>query len=155
MHTEKYRIFLARRIADGFGSGQLSPAPGTWGSAVAAVLLWALAPAPAILAATLLVSFPLAYVCVAWVMDLDGEHDPGWIVIDEWQGIGIAWLLALPQSAGEALLVFGLFRLFDIWKPSPIRDIDRELPGALGVLVDDWVAGLAAGLVFLTGTLQF
>ena len=90
-----------------------------------------------------------------------GLKDPGFIVADEWAGLWIAmWALRWPISHDldflfghflsggwrvlpELLLPFLLFRLFDIWKPWPIRQI-QVLPGGAGVVADDVIAGLYA-----------
>jgi len=89
-----------------------------------------------------------------------GVEDPGFIVVDEWVGLWIAlwplrWQLALelPRAGGQpwrllplVLLPFLLFRLFDIWKPWPIRQI-QVLPEGQGIMADDVVAGLYALVV--------
>lgn len=74
-----------------------------------------------------------------------GEHDDKSIVIDEVVGM---WL-ALVLSSGtwiQIALSFALFRLFDIWKPSIIGKIDAQVKGGLGVMGDDIVAGIVAGI---------
>jgi len=84
------------------------------------------------------------------------RHDDGRITIDEVAGmlLSLAWLPARPEVIVVAFL---LFRLFDIWKPAPARAAER-LPGGLGVMADDLVAGIYANLggqllwrVILTG----
>ena len=69
--------------------------------------------------------------------------DPGAIVIDEFAGQWIALLFA-PMTLWGGLAAFGLFRLFDIWKPWPVGALERGVPGAFGVMVDDLAAGLMA-----------
>jgi len=85
-----------------------------------------------------------------------GLHDQQHIVIDEaagmWLSLMIAYSTALtmPYLYAEILAVifsFATFRLFDIWKPSTIGWIDRELKGGLGVMLDDVLAGVAGGLL--------
>jgi phosphatidylglycerophosphatase A len=131
----------ARLIASGFGSGLAPRAPGTAGSLAALVVgaglialsSWALPAAIALACAGGWWAIPRA----------TDEHDPGWIVIDEFAGQWIALLpLAAPSPPG-LLLAFALFRLFDIAKPGPI-DAAQRLPGATGVMADDILAGLAA-----------
>ena len=70
-------------------------------------------------------------------------HDASCIVIDEViaQAFVVIWW---PASWASYLLGFGLFRLFDIWKPWPVNVIDRKLPGAFGTLFDDLAAGIYA-----------
>jgi phosphatidylglycerophosphatase A len=74
--------------------------------------------------------------------------DPGWVVIDEVAGQWIALLGLAHPSVPGVLAAFAAFRLFDVVKPGPVRWVER-LPGALGVLADDVLAGLlAAALVW-------
>ena len=89
---------------------------------------------------------------------LTGEHDQQEIVIDEAAGMWLALMIAISTAVtmtypyAEVLAIvfsFAAFRLFDIWKPSTIGWIDRELKGGLGVMLDDVLAGIAGGL--LTG----
>ncbi len=70
-------------------------------------------------------------------------HDHGGIVWDEICGMYVTLLLAPPTIIGFAL-GFGLFRLFDIAKPWPIRDLDHRLGGGLGIMLDDLMAALYA-----------
>lgn len=125
--------------------------PGTTGSIAVTLLLALFLPLPKHLAAIFLVSIPLS----VWALHslrntrLAEDHDPGWVVIDEWQGMAIAWLLAAPESLFESCLLFALFRGFDIAKIAPANVIDETLGGIWGVLADDWIAGVYAGAVFL------
>ncbi len=134
----------ARWVASFLGCGLSPVAPGTVGSAAA--LLPGLA---------LLWISPLALAAGAVVVTLVGlwavhaaraGDDPGWVVIDEVAGQWIA-LLALPcPSVLGALAAFAAFRLFDITKPGPVGWAER-LPGAVGVMADDVLAGALAALV--------
>ena len=136
---------IARLTASAGGIGFLPRAPGTWGSAAAALL------GAAILAAAgqraLAAAAVLAIVAGLWAIPrAGGDADPGWVVIDEVAGM---WLAMLPLSWPSPLGVLGafaLFRLFDITKPGPIGRLDR-IPGRVGVMSDDVAAGLAAALV--------
>jgi phosphatidylglycerophosphatase A len=87
---------------------------------------------------------------------LTGEHDQQEIVIDEAAGMWIALMISISTAVtmtypyAEVLAIilsFAAFRLFDIWKPSTISWIDRELKGGLGVMLDDVLAGIAGGLL--------
>jgi len=136
-------------LVTGFGSGFAPRAPGTWGSLVALLIWWlwlAGLPWPAQLA---VIVVPL--LVGTWLVGRVGRRfgvgdDPG-IVVDEFVGLWLA-LLAAPHALLPALLGFALFRLFDIWKPGPVRFAERKTPGALGVMLDDVVAGgLAAGVL--------
>jgi phosphatidylglycerophosphatase A len=85
------------------------------------------------------------WVCGETARDL-GLDDPSAIVWDEWVGLLVTLALA-PDGWGWLLVGFGLFRLFDIVKPWPIRFLDRSVHGGLGIMIDDLVAGLMAWLV--------
>jgi phosphatidylglycerophosphatase A len=143
-------------LATWFGTGRMKPGPGTYGS-VTAVLLWyaaahlflpgwlvlTLATAVAALLITL-IGIPASTI----VTRESGRQDPGFVVIDEVAGQWIALIAVRPdwQHAAIALL---LFRLFDIWKPWPIRKLEA-LPEGTGIMLDDVAAGalaLAVGLV--------
>ena len=128
------------------GIGRLKPAPGTWGSLVVlpAVLL---GPVAALLLA-LLVTL-IGFYAVHEVLRDTSNQDPGWIVVDEAAGMLIALAgLSLDASIWGVLIAFGLFRVFDIFKPWPISWADQQ-KGAFGVMLDDIVAGalVAAALM--------
>lgn len=74
-----------------------------------------------------------------------GNHDDGRIVIDEVVGVWIALILS-SGTLLQIVLSFAFFRLFDIWKPSLIGRIDRDVKGGWGVMGDDIIAGIAAGI---------
>ena len=131
-----------------FGAGLMRPGPGTYGS-VAALLLWfgaahafhpahlALLTIAAAIAATL-IGIPAASI----VARESGRDDPGHVVIDEVAGQLFA-LIAIPADWRHAALALLLFRLFDITKPPPIRQLER-LHGGAGIMLDDVAAGLIA-----------
>lgn len=138
---------LPRLIATGFGSGLAPKAPGTAGSAAAAVLGAALlAISPALLAPAALAATVVGFWAVPFVASLD--EDPSFVVIDEWAGQFLAMsALSRPTPLG-VLAAFLLFRLFDITKPGPIGWADRQT-GAFGIMTDDILAGAAAALILL------
>lgn len=74
--------------------------------------------------------------------------DPGEIVIDEVAGQWLA-LLSAPLTPLAYALVFLLFRIFDICKPWPVRWADRQVPGGLGIMLDDLLAAVYAALALL------
>ena len=147
------RTFWAWTIATFFGAGLGKPGPGTWGS-VAAVLLWALYafiahPTPHTLLIALLAGIVLSIavgVPAATITAREsGRHDPGFVVIDEVAG---QWIALLGSHANwlHAIIALLLFRIFDITKPFPARQLEK-LPGGWGIVFDDVAAGLYALLV--------
>ena len=125
-------------IATMGGVGRLKPAPGTWGSLVVlpAVLFGPLA---ALLLALLITI--IGFYAVREVLRNTPNQDPGWIVVDEAAGMLLALAgLSVDASIWGVLLAFGLFRVFDIFKPWPVSWADQQ-QGAFGVMLDDIVAG--------------
>ncbi len=140
----------AHFIALGFGAGLVPFAPGTFGTLVALGLCWILqlALAPLVIA---LLAAPL-FLLGIWACERTGRAlgaiDDGAIVWDE----VVAFLpLAAFASASVALqlVALALFRLFDVWKPFPIRQLEKRVPGGFGVMLDDVLAALYAYLSFL------
>jgi phosphatidylglycerophosphatase A len=138
-------------VALGFGSGLVPRAPGTAGSLLALLPAWALfaAPLPWRVAAVAAVIALGVWVCGASARRL-GVHDHGGIVFDEIAGV-LATALAVPSASPFWLaLVFVLFRVFDIWKPWPIRQLDHSVSGGIGIMLDDLMAAVYAGLSVTT-----
>ncbi|MFZ0319512.1 MAG: phosphatidylglycerophosphatase A [Candidatus Sulfotelmatobacter sp.] len=138
-------------IATFFGVGRLRPGPGTWASA-ATMLLWAglasaLAPslrtpvAIALAGLVTLIGIPAA----TQVARGFGIKDPPFVVIDEVAGQLVA-LIAVPLAWKSFLASFILFRVFDILKPPPVRQLEA-LPEGTGIVLDDIAAGLYALIV--------
>ena len=144
-----------------FGAGLLKPGPGTYGS-IAALLLWygasrlfqptpytfAVATTVAAIIVTL-IGIPAATI----VARESGRKDPGMVVIDEAAGQLIA-LIAVPADWRHAALSLLLFRLFDILKPPPVRQLER-LPEGTGIMMDDVAAGVLALLCAQVARLFF
>jgi phosphatidylglycerophosphatase A len=133
----------ARVLATWFGIGRLPIAPGTWGSLAALPFAWAIRDfwgVPGLGLASLIV-----FIAVAKASRV---QDPGAIVIDEIAGQWLV-LLAAPLSPLAWSLAFLLFRLFDIWKPWPVRGIDRHVKGGLGIMLDDVAAAGYAVLALI------
>lgn len=130
-------------IATGLGSGRISPASGTWGTLAAFAVAWFL-PKTAIIF-LLIVAAAAGFWAVTEFQKKSHTHDSGMIVIDEWLGIWIAMLMA-PKTPDAMLLAFLLFRIFDVLKPWPVSHYDKNVEGAEGVIMDDIVAGLMAGI---------
>lgn len=144
------RTLWAWTVATFFGAGLGKPGPGTWGS-VAAVLLWAayawaFHPMPRTLLLVLLAGVALSIllgVPAATVAAREsGRKDPQFVVIDEVAGQWIA-LLFCPADWRHGLIALILFRLFDITKPFPARQLE-SLPEGWGIVFDDVAAGLYA-----------
>lgn len=129
------------------GVAGLDPkAPGTWGTAVACLLApYVFLPLSTGLRCLLLaVLFVLGALAATRAEQLLERKDPGEVVIDELVGV---WLVLLPfpePGFGLVLAAFVFFRLFDIWKPWPVRQAENWLPGGFGVMIDDVVAGVWA-----------
>lgn len=136
-------------LAFGLGSGASPWAPGTAGTLAAVPLWYLLAQLPLMtyLALTLAAFALGCWLCQRTSEDL-GVHDHGGIVWDEFVGYWVT-MIALPVTPLWALAGFGLFRVFDILKPWPIRWIDRRVRGGLGIMLDDLLAG-----IFALGILQ-
>lgn len=131
-------------LSFGFGSGLSPRAPGTFGSA-AAIPFWLLFhDQPLMIQALIIaVSFVLGcYFCHVTANAMKVHDHPG-IVWDEFVGIWIPLMLIGPEPMA-ILVVFALFRFFDVLKPWPINWLDRRVSGGVGIMVDDVVAGLYA-----------
>lgn len=146
---------IARLIATWFYCGYWPVGPGTAGSAAAVAIAWALhryagwpplAFAP--LAAALAIPGVWAATETARAM---GKIDPGAVVVDEVIGQWITIAGALALNWKSWLIAFALFRIFDVWKPFPIRRLER-LPGGYGIIADDALAGVyGAAVLFALG----
>ncbi len=121
-------------------------APGTAGTAIAAILCYILAPSEMTVALILPLTFIIGVIASSKTEQLLNEKDSSHIVIDEVGGYMVS-ILFLPSEVKVLLLAFLLFRFFDILKPFPIRSIERQLSGGLGVMVDDIIAGVYANLI--------
>lgn len=131
----------------GLGTGLLPRAPGTWGSLLAVPVFIVLHPyGQATYIAVVSALFVLGVYLAGRTARALGVHDHSAIVIDEVVGMLVTWIAAGP---GWFTIVAGfvLFRFFDIVKPWPIRRIDREVTGGMGIMLDDLVAGLMAAAV--------
>jgi phosphatidylglycerophosphatase A len=142
----------ARLLATGFGSGYSPFAPGTAGSVVGLVLFWPMAalgwPFQAAVCAVVSLAGALAATHVA---DRVGLKDPGIVVVDEIVGMWVT-LMGLPFGPVTAAAGFVLFRVMDVFKPWPARDLER-LPGGWGIVADDLAAGVYANLLLRVGLL--
>lgn len=134
-------------LATWFGSGLLPKVPGTWGSLAALPFAWLIAwqAGPYGLLAAGLAIFAIGIWAGGVYAERTASEDPGAVVIDEVAG---QWLTLVPAALDPLHFFVGfiLFRIADILKPWPARWADRELPGGLGIMVDDIIAAAYAAL---------
>ena len=138
-------------LAFGFGAGLAPYAPGTFGSIVGVVAAWWLLGLPFIarVAVVLAVIALGVWICGESARRL-GKHDDQRIVLDEIAGVLLTSLAVAEKSVVAFVLVFVFFRIFDIWKPWPIRDVDHSLKGGLGIMLDDLIAAVYAAACVVT-----
>lgn len=136
-------------LAFGFGTGLAPKAPGTVGTLAALpfylCMLWLGLSAAQYALLVVLLFFLGVWLCHKTAAELAVHDHPG-IVWDEIVGYLIT-LYLVPPSVLWVLLGFALFRLFDIWKPYPIRWLDRQVGGGWGIMLDDVLAGVYAWLL--------
>ena len=149
-------------LAFGFGSGLAPKAPGTFGTLAAIPFYLLMSPLawPYYLGLVVVFTVIGIWACDRTAREL-GAKDPSAIVWDEFVGFFIT-MLAVPsalltESHGWIWILAGFlaFRLFDIWKPWPIRVIDERVEGGLGIMLDDILAGIMAALTLLVLRLLF
>lgn len=138
----------------GFGSGLSPRAPGTLGSLIALALWWLFLqaqPAWPIQFLAVLASVPLCIWAAQWTAERLSVKDPRCVVSDEFAGQWLV-LLVVPPSWPWWLAAFVLFRVFDIAKPWPMPRLER-LPGGVGIVADDLMAGIYAAALLLLAQL--
>ncbi len=140
---------FARAFATLGPVGYAPIAPATAGSAVVVAIAWFLPALPWAAVIALFVAGTALAVWTAGIAEQTLGHDAGPIVIDEVIGQSLA-LLFVPKTLVAYAIAFFLFRGFDIWKPLGAREIQR-LPGGLGVVADDVIAGVTACAAFHAG----
>jgi phosphatidylglycerophosphatase A len=153
--TQQRNTLWAWTVSTFFGTGYLKPGPGTYGSIFAVLLWFAAANIFAPTRTTLAIATALAAILITLIgipastitAREFSRKDPGFVVIDEVAGQLFALILATPDWHHAALDLL-LFRLFDIWKPWPIRRLE-SLPAGTGIMLDDVAAGLLALLTAL------
>lgn len=132
-------------LAVGFGVGLLRPAPGTWGTLLGllfAIFLWEVTACTTFFVVLTLISFIVGcYICQKTSDDL-GVHDDGRIVWDEIVAIFLIFCALPAYNWLHFALTFIFFRLFDVWKPFPIRYFDHKIENGLGIMIDDILAAL-------------
>lgn len=142
----------------GLGSGLAPKAPGTVASFAILFLapLWLWLGIGATIISIVVMTLLGIWIChrTAEIMQV---HDDARIVWDEFAGQTIVLLplmLFQQMNVPGLLLAFGLFRLFDIWKPWPIRYADHQLTGGFGIMIDDILAGIIAAAVLYAGLIM-
>jgi phosphatidylglycerophosphatase A len=124
--------------------GFLPHAPGTFGTAVCFLFMLVLQPDDMLL---ILILVPLFFIGVSasGISEKLLGKDSGHIVIDEFYGYLVS-VLFIPKSAGYLIAAFILFRIFDIFKPPPIREMEETFSSGFGIMIDDVLAGVYTNL---------
>ncbi|MCU0642924.1 MAG: phosphatidylglycerophosphatase A [bacterium] len=143
---------LAKIISTIFGVGYFPLMPGTMGSLAALIVYWISPEITAIQLALIILGISVLGVYTATITEHEMKNklgqekgiDPGIIVIDEVVGMLIA-LLFVPKTTFFLIAAFILFRIFDISKPYPVRNMER-FPGGWGIVLDDVIAGIYANI---------
>jgi phosphatidylglycerophosphatase A len=154
---------IKKLLVTGLGTGYGPIAPGTWGSGAVALIWWLIALGSSgrqvcLTGSMLVLLVASGVVCIAlgrFCQETFGKKDPSQCTIDEWAGQALAMLM-LPLAGGvlesdvlrwttAAFVSFVSFRVFDIIKPPPARQLEK-LPYGAGVLLDDLMAGVYANL---------
>lgn len=137
-----------------FGTGKSPYAPGTVASAATLPFLWLFANSgmPTVFLA------PMLFLLIGgtgFLIEIFQKkytiHDPGWIVIDEVIGMMCGFLFWPSSSLIDLLLLFILFRIFDISKLWPVSFFDKQVRHGIGVVLDDVMAGIYAGAILYIG----
>jgi phosphatidylglycerophosphatase A len=142
-------------LATWFGCGYSPVAPGTAGSVGALLPAWLLVQTFAVagwvfLIPTLVLLFPSIRAATI-VAEQSGRKDPGLVVVDEVLGMWVTLAGVTHWNWKSWLGAFLLFRILDIWKPYPARELEA-LPAGTGIVADDLMAGVYGALVlFLAG----
>ncbi len=145
---------IIKILATGFGSGLSPVAPGTAGTLVGVLICLVCSPLTWPLRLVIIVAICAASIYVAGRAEtLFQKKDDQRIVIDEIAGLQVT-MLPVEVTGLHLCLAFVLFRIFDIWKPSPIGRL-QNLPGGWGVVADDLGAGVYAGVAMLLLTFLF
>ena len=134
-------------IATGCYIGNITFAPGTFGTVLGLLLCFFLSKIDYSMAVLLTLMFIL---CAIWIANeaekILKTKDPGCIVIDEIAGI-ILTLSGLPFNITSVTAGFLVFRALDIWKPYPIRLLENKFAGGIGIVLDDVAAGILSNLI--------
>jgi len=150
--SKQWVIFLAT----GLGIGRVPFAPGLAGSVLGLWYWWLLTRLPGELTPWIVAVAGIAFAiwCTGEAARLLKRHDPPQVVLDEIVAIPVALALLTPASPlWQIIVAFVLFRIFDVWKPGPVREA-QKLPSGLGIVMDDLLAAaLACVVTWLIGSL--
>ncbi|BBO67229.1 phosphatidylglycerophosphatase A [Desulfosarcina alkanivorans] len=153
MLTIKQKTILF--LATGGLIGYSPIAPGTFGSLAALPLCWFISLSGVKPAFVLVPALVVASTWIAHAAEkIELQKDPKQVVVDEICGMAVT-LFALPFTPVFILSGFALFRVFDILKPFPIRWVDKKVPGGLGIMLDDILAGVFANALLRLGLYLF
>ena len=148
--TVKSINFLKYNLATGFGVGLSPYAPGTLGSVLGLLFVWFFFPHSVLWQFVVLTGvFLIAVYTGGWLADAENVKDPSIVVVDEIIGQMITFFLIPVAALGSIkVMIVGLilFRIFDIWKPWPVNKCE-DMPGGLGIVLDDVAAGIYANII--------
>ncbi len=133
------------------GIGFIPKAPGTVGTLATMPVLYGLSKLNIPLGLYILLLLTMA--CLSsWIIEVVqkefGNHDPGWMVIDEALGISTAWPFLKETHLGHLTLLFLLFRFFDIIKIWPASFCDQKIKHGVGTVLDDIISGIYTGIAY-------
>ena len=147
---ESLKVMIAYMLSTGLYVGKIPKAPGTVGTVVALfpILIYWNRGGEYLLLNQIFITLAVFFIGI-WastvIIETFKEKDPEYIVIDEIAGYMVA-MIGFPTNWKILLLAFILFRIFDIFKPPPIKQFEK-LPSGIGVMVDDVIAGIYTWLV--------
>jgi phosphatidylglycerophosphatase A len=149
-------VKVSTAIATWFGCGLFPWGPGTVGSLAAVAIAFVLHAYGGLGRGTLIVVTVVLLGPGIWAAtqtaQLAGRKDPGLVVVDEVLGQWVALLGVAARNWKVFVVAFILFRVFDIWKPWPVRKLE-QLPEGVGIVADDLAAGAYAALILYIGGL--
>ena len=149
-------VFIAKLVSTGLFIGKIKYAPGTFGSALGILIGYLLLHLPVPLQSlTLILSLTIGslLVKVYLIATKQQKIDPKEVVFDEIFAVMlicfVAQFITKEIDFAKYLSIFGLFRIFDILKPSPICVVDKKMKNPTGIMLDDILAALASILVYI------
>lgn len=135
-----------------FGTGFLPVAPGTWGTLATLPFLYGIGrfnPPYFLFIPFITITTIISCFLAERAQKEFKSHDPQWIVIDEFLGMSVAWLFIQTHNLLHLMILFFLFRFFDIVKIWPASYFDKKVEHGTGTILDDVVSGIYAGLLYL------